>query len=109
MQRVTNVSRPSPAAKAVINGLPAPSCAVVSNSELSRLTGIVENDALNQVVEEQERRQQLKEISKQRVANWPNTIEAQRLKKERARRERFQEEEERRKVIDEQEAQLAAA
>lgn len=109
MQRVTNVSKPSVCAKAVIAGLPAPSCSVVADGELERIYSIVESTAARQAQSEADERQSRREASQKRVAHWPNTIEAQRLKKERVRRERFQEEEERRKVIDAQEAELLAA
>lgn len=109
MQRARNIIRPSPTQKAVMQGLPAPSCAVVGESELQRIVDIVDQKAANDIKAQNDRRDELRAISEKRVANWPNTIEAQRLRKERARKERLEDEERRRQLIDAEEAALAEA
>jgi hypothetical protein len=108
-ERVRNVIRPNPAAKAAMAGVEAPSMAVLSETEMNRLRDIVANREQQVAMEQVDRRAHLKEVSDARVANWPNTIEAQRMKKERGRKARFEEEEERRKVIDQQETELQEA
>ena len=50
----------------------------------------------------------LKEASEGRVKNWPNLIETIRLKKERERKERLEQEEETRMELDNQERQFQA-
>lgn len=47
---------------------------------------------------------ELKDLSKQRVQNWPNTLHAIRKKKDESRFERFKKDEEERRRIDEEEA-----
>ena len=108
-ERARNVTRPNAAAKAAVAGVEAPSMAVMSESEMARLRDIVQQRDVQVAREASDRRAHLKEVSNARVANWPNTIEAQRMKKERQRKERFDEEEERRKVIDQQETELQEA
>lgn len=53
-------------------------------------------------------KQELQEKSQARVKNWPNTIQALRKKKDDARFEKFQKEEEERRKIDEEEAKYQA-
>jgi len=64
------------------------------------------------LTEEQERRLQekkeLKQISDERVKKWPNTIQGLRKKKDDARFEKFQKEEEERRKIDIEEAKYQA-
>jgi hypothetical protein len=107
--RVRNVGKANAATKAVAAGVAPPTSAVVSEGEMSRFYDIVENKTVVEAKSAVAHRQDLREKSDARVSHWPNTIEAQRLKKERTRRERFDVEEERRKVIDEQETALKAA
>lgn len=109
MQRVRNVTRANASVKAAVAGVEQPSTAVMAESELQRLHDIIDNRTVENAKAQRTRREELKEISAKRVANWPNTIEAQRLKKERARKERFEEEEARRRIIDEQETELQQA
>eukprot|EP00668_Euglena_longa_P029256 GGOE01036601.1.p1 GENE.GGOE01036601.1~~GGOE01036601.1.p1 ORF type:complete len:480 (+),score=207.48 GGOE01036601.1:135-1442(+) len=58
---------------------------------------------------EQRDREMLKQRSEARVKNWPNTIEALRLRKEIDRRERLEREEDARRALDAEEAQYQAA
>jgi len=75
---------------------------------LSDYKGMKERAQTGPLNEEQERRlrdkTELKDISDARVKNWPNTIQALRKKKDDARFERFQKEEEERRKIDLEEA-----
>lgn len=103
--RVRNLQQPTAAAKAVANGQPPPSCAVLSAGELNKFEKLCAPP--NQA--EQERRAELRKVSDERVAHWPNTIEASRLKKERARKERLEAEEARRVIIDQEEKALQDA
>ncbi|KAL4500280.1 hypothetical protein ABPG73_011388 [Tetrahymena malaccensis] len=50
----------------------------------------------------------LYELSKQRVKNWPNTIQAIRKKKDETRFEKFKKDEEERRRVDEEEARYQA-
>ena len=108
-ERARNLTRPNAAVKAAVAGVDAPSMAVMSESEMARLRDIVAQRDAQVARENSDRRAHLKEVSNARVANWPNTIEAQRMKKERQRKERFDEDEERRKLIDQQETELQEA
>lgn len=109
MKRVRNIKNPSPAVLAVSEGRPPPSCAVVGESELRRIHEIVHQKAATDAKTQSDRREELRKISEARVSHWPNTIEAQRMRKERSRKERLEKEEERRMIIDQEEAALAAA
>lgn len=53
-------------------------------------------------------RKQLQEISNNRVKNWPNTIEAMRLKREEDRIRRLEDEELERRAVDAKEEQYQA-
>ena len=57
---------------------------------------------------EQQRRDQLHELSNARKAKWPNTLEAARARKERARKEKLEAEEALRQEIDREEEALQA-
>lgn len=105
MQRARNV-KGGATAQVVATGKGAPSCTVVSETELQRFQDIVDNAAVKAVEAEKARRDQIRLSSEARVAHWPNTIEAQRLRKEQLRQERLDREEERRMLIDEEERAL---
>jgi len=105
MQRARNV-KGGATARQVATGKGAPSCTVVSETELQRYQDIVDNAATKAVEAEKARRDQIRLTSEARVAHWPNTIEAQRLRKEQLRQERLDREEERRLLIDEEERVL---
>jgi hypothetical protein len=81
----------------------------VGEGELQKIRDLAEAKATRAVEAELSRRQEIKHRSDDRVANWPNTIDAQRLRKEQLRRERLEREEERRQRIDEEEAALREA
>uniref|UniRef100_A0A7R9V0J8 Trichohyalin-plectin-homology domain-containing protein n=1 Tax=Chlamydomonas euryale TaxID=1486919 RepID=A0A7R9V0J8_9CHLO len=78
----------------------------VSRSELERLRAKATEEPLGTA--ERDERRRLKELSDTRAAAWPNTIQAQRARKERARLERMAAEEAERIQIDKQEAALRA-
>jgi hypothetical protein len=103
MHRARNVKGNS-TIKAVANGLPAPSLAVISESELQHFSDLA--SSINASDKQRMRREEVRQRSEARVAHWPNTIEAQRLRKEQARQDRLDREEERRVRIDEEERQL---
>lgn len=103
MNRARNVKGNSMAV-AIANGQPAPSTAVISDSELKHYFDLA--DSVQAAEKERLRREEIRQRSEARVAHWPNTIEAQRLRKEQARQERLDREEERRIRIDEEERQL---
>lgn len=106
MKRVRNVTKPNAATLAAMNGVEPPRATIFSESEVSRMHDIVENRTSKNAESEAARREALKKASDSRVANWPNTIEASRVKKEQARKQRLEEEEERRRKIDEHEQGL---
>ena len=108
MQRARNV-KGSTAAKTVSLGQPAPSCSIISDKELRRFQDIVDKSSTKAAEDEVRRREAIRQISEARVANWPNTIEAQRHRKEKARQDRLDREEERRLQIDEEERALREA
>ncbi|CUF96817.1 Hypothetical protein, putative [Bodo saltans] len=103
MHRARNVKGNS-TAKAVASGLPAPSATIISDIELNRYLDLA--DSVNASDKERLRREDVRQRSEARVAHWPNTIEAQRLRKEQARHDRLDRDEERRLRIDEEERQL---
>lgn len=109
MSRARNIVNPSLSTKAVIYGQPAPSCSIVGESELERLYQIVNSKKQQELDAMAEHRENLQQMSAKRVAKWPNTIDAQRLRKEKARQERLAQEDERRRLIDEEEDALRDA
>lgn len=100
---------PNKRAQVVAQGGPAPSCTVVAETELNRYNQIVENHALRVAEAEAKRREDLRLLSESHVANWSNTVDAQRQAKERARAEREERDEQRRRVIDAEEAEIRRA
>eukprot|EP00760_Papus_ankaliazontas_P025004 PhM_4_TR2454/c2_g1_i1/m.66799 len=82
---------------------------VVGENEFREWQQIAHSDEVAAAEAAREGREALLKSSKERVANWPNTIEALRRRKEQARQERLDEEERRRCIIDENEAELAKA
>lgn len=107
--RARNVQNPTLATKAVISGQQAPSCAVVGQSELERLRKLADQQDAQVQLDDNARRENLRLLSDKRVANWPNTLEAQRVRKEKTRKERLEEEERRRQLIDQEEEELRQA
>lgn len=103
--RARNVGR-NERSKLVAGGLPAPSCTVVGAKELEHYQHIVENHVVQLAESDKMRREQLREISENRVSNWSNTIDAQRQRKDQAKVEREERDEQRRRVIDAEEAEL---
>lgn len=103
MNRARNV-KGNVSAKAVANGLPAPSTAVISDADLKHYSKLA--DSVNDYDKERLRREEVRQRSEARVAHWPNTIEAQRNRKEQTRQERLDRDEERRVRIDEEEREL---
>lgn len=108
MQRARNV-KGNPAARSVASGQPAPSCSIISDKQLRRFQDIVDQSTVKAAEDEVRRREAIRQLSEARVANWPNTIEAQRYRKEKARQDRLDREEERRLQIDEEERALRDA
>lgn len=82
--------------------------AYISKAELDRIRGSVADTQQLESTMEKEDRKRLKELSDTRAAGWPNTLQAQRARKERARQERANAEEAERQEIDRQEAMLRA-
>ena len=70
-------------------GVEPPRATIFSESDVQRMHDIVENRTSKNKESEAARREELKKASDARVANWPNTIEASRLKKEQARKQTF--------------------
>lgn len=79
---------------------------VLTTAELQRIKSQVLE--LPPDMAKKEEREYLKKLSEERAAQWPNTIEAQRARKEKARLDRLDAEEEVKKQIDIQEAKLKA-
>mmetsp|Transcript_23816 Transcript_23816/g.28747 ORF Transcript_23816/g.28747 Transcript_23816/m.28747 type:complete len:467 (-) Transcript_23816:593-1993(-) len=78
---------------------------IVTGDELDRIRTQVRPNPIESSQAEKER---LKGLSDDRASKWPNTIEAQRARKERARKERLEQEERERCEVDRQEALLKA-
>ena len=80
---------------------------------LSEYKGMKERIQIGTMSEDQQRKhdekKDLKDKSDSRVKNWPNTIHALRKKKEDARFERFEKQEEERRKVDLEEAKYQAA
>ena len=106
MKRVRNVTKPNAATQAAMAGVEPPRAIIFSESDVTRMYDIVENRTGKNAEHEARRSEELKKASDARVANWPNTIEASRVKKEQARKQRLDEEEARRRKIDEHESGL---
>jgi len=78
-------------------------------SEYQRMKDRILSGPLSEDQEQRQReKQDLQEKSNARVKNWPNTIQALRKKKDDARFEKFQKDEEERRKIDEEEAAYQA-
>lgn len=76
----------------------------VTRSQLERIHAQVQEPASSS----QEDRARLKQLSDERASRWPNTLQAQRARKERARQERAAAEEAERIETDRREAELRA-
>lgn len=75
---------------------------VLTKAELERIRAEARIGETPQTTAENQRKAELKRKSAERVKNWPNTLEALRLKKESAAKEREAEEELRRQEQDRQ-------
>eukprot|EP00997_Jenningsia_sp_PLL12_P008846 NODE_568_length_1605_cov_56.003856_g467_i0.p1 GENE.NODE_568_length_1605_cov_56.003856_g467_i0~~NODE_568_length_1605_cov_56.003856_g467_i0.p1 ORF type:complete len:471 (-),score=193.45 NODE_568_length_1605_cov_56.003856_g467_i0:150-1562(-) len=82
---------------------------VLPSSELHQLQQLASSDAAERQRAEQEEREYMKTQSEARVRNWPNTIEALRLRKEQDRKDRLAKEEEARCAVDAEEAEYQNA
>ena len=107
--RARNIHNPSLSTKAVIAGQQAPSCAIVGESELERVRRLADQKDVQKQLDENARRENLRLLSDQRVSQWPNTLEAQRIRKDKLKKERLEEEERRRQLIDQEEEELRQA
>lgn len=105
MQRVRTLARKGAAAE-LAKGKQPPSYAVVSETELENLRNFLEFDPSSAARNEIEQRQVLQSVSKEREQNWPNTIEALRLKKEQDKVRKLQDKEDQACAIDEEERQF---
>eukprot|EP01065_Artemidia_motanka_P036127 TRINITY_DN44027_c0_g1_i1.p1 TRINITY_DN44027_c0_g1~~TRINITY_DN44027_c0_g1_i1.p1 ORF type:complete len:480 (+),score=235.06 TRINITY_DN44027_c0_g1_i1:67-1506(+) len=107
MQRVRTLAKHGPAAE-LAKGKQPPSFAVISETELENLGRFLTYDPTAAAKADQAHRLELQRISKERERNWPNTIEALRLKKERDRQQRLEEQEQQRCKVDDAEATFQA-
>ncbi|KAJ9439111.1 hypothetical protein DIPPA_27686 [Diplonema papillatum] len=107
MLRVRSLARHGPAAD-FAKGKQPPSYAVVSETELQNLKDFLSHDPTAGVRAQQEDRLALKNASTERAKHWPNLIETLRLKKERDRLTRLEEEEDARKELDAKERAFQA-
>lgn len=80
--------------------------AFISTSQLNRIREQVKDKDVETSRDEQ--RRTLKELSDERASKWPNTLTAQRSRKERARQEKMAAEESERVEMDKAEAELRA-
>ncbi|KAJ1455321.1 hypothetical protein M885DRAFT_520195 [Pelagophyceae sp. CCMP2097] len=76
---------------------------VLSRAELERMQRSVQPE---QITDSEARRRRLKEISDDKVKQWPNTLQATRLKKDNYKKERMETEELARQEVDKTEAAL---
>eukprot|EP00232_Nephroselmis_pyriformis_P004521 CAMPEP_0182913374 /NCGR_PEP_ID=MMETSP0034_2-20130328/38008_1 /TAXON_ID=156128 /ORGANISM="Nephroselmis pyriformis, Strain CCMP717" /LENGTH=471 /DNA_ID=CAMNT_0025050093 /DNA_START=149 /DNA_END=1564 /DNA_ORIENTATION=- len=74
----------------------------------SQLTGIYKKIAPPEKEDTLKEKERLKTLSDERAAQWPNTIQAQRARKERQRLERLDQEELERRKVDKADAELKA-
>jgi hypothetical protein len=107
MNRARNLRGATEGAKAVAGGKPSLSCSVISDKDLLHIHELVDKKPAAEI--DKDRRDVLRQVSDKRVAHWPNTIEAQRVRKEEARQARLEKEEERRRIIDQEESDLRNA
>jgi len=80
---------------------------VISSAELSRIRGSVSRGEKAAPGDLKQERISLQKLSQTRVKKWPNTLEAERKKKEARRQDKMDREEEERKKIDREEAAIA--
>jgi len=92
------------------NAMAGPGSSVITAAELARMkVSINEGEGIMPPANPHELRSErvrLQKLSQDRVSKWPNTLEAERKKKEARRAQRFDEEEEQRKKIDKEEAAI---
>jgi len=80
---------------------------VISSAELNRIRGSLSREIKAPPSDLKTERVNLQQLSQTRVKKWPNTLEAERKKKEARRAEKADREEEERKKIDREEAAIA--
>eukprot|EP01035_Chromulina_nebulosa_P017737 gene17737-23332_t len=76
---------------------------VISQSELERIRNSLKEEQIN--IDQQSKKNKLKNLSNERVKHWPNTLEAMRKKKETFLKDKLEQEELVRQEIDKQEAE----
>ena len=88
--------------------LKAKNTIVVSYSDLERIKDLCSdtNSVLDHVKQREASRKELHQVSQKKISNWPNTIQADRLKKEADRIKALEEKEMARRVIDDKEEAL---
>merc|ERR1711907_431545 len=83
------------------------SSVVISSAELNRIKGSTCRDVKTNPTDLKQERISLQKMSLARVQKWPNTLEAERKRKEARRLEKAEKEEDERKKIDREEAAIA--
>merc|ERR1711907_421637 len=83
------------------------SSVVISSAELNRIKGSTCRDVKTNPTDLKQERISLQKMSLARVQKWPNTLEAERKRKEARRLEKAEKEEDERKKIDREEATIA--
>jgi len=83
------------------------SSVVISSQELERIRRSTTREIKTSPSDLKQERVGLQRVSQDRVKKWPNTLEAERKKKEARRQEKLDREEEERKKIDREEAAIA--
>jgi len=84
------------------------STVVISAAELARIKASTSREIRTSPGDLKAERLELQRMSQTRVMKWPNTLEAERIKKDKRRTEKADQEEEQRKKIDREEAAIAA-
>ena len=100
--------RPPAYADKKSEALKAKNTIVVSYSDLERIKNMCSdsNPVLDHVKNREASRKELHQVSQKKISAWPNTIEADRLKKEEDRIKKLEEEEMSRRQIDDMEEAL---
>uniref|UniRef100_A0A6U4N8R6 Trichohyalin-plectin-homology domain-containing protein n=1 Tax=Hemiselmis andersenii TaxID=464988 RepID=A0A6U4N8R6_HEMAN len=114
MATVGASTMPLSADKGPANVVPIGKTTTLTGDELNRIrTTLLHAEAKTQgqaILSEEDRlREKLRDMSKQRMSGWNNTLEARRRQKEAARQSKIDEEEKRRQVMDREEAAFQAA
>merc|ERR1711988_1682299 len=85
----------------------AMSSVVISSQEFNRIKASTSKEIRANPTDLKQERLELQKLSQGRVKQWPNTLEAERKRKEARRQEKLDREEEERKKIDREEAAIA--